>query len=247
MLADEQFLASAVVAPGSTEEVQEVVRIANRHGIPLSPISTGKNNGYGGPSPRLTGAIVVDMGKRMNRILEVNEKYGYALLEPGVTYFDLYEHLQEQRTSSSCSTRPTSVGGAWWATRWTEASATRPTATTSSGRRAWRSSSRRARSCAPVWARCPARTRGSCSLTASARTRTGCSPSPTWASSRRWASRSCSVHSSMTYLITFQEESDLEQIVDVMLPLRINMAPIQNYPVLRNIILDAGVVSKRSE
>ena len=73
------------------------MRIANRHGIPLSPISTGKNNGYGGPSPRLTGAIVVDMGKRMNRILEVNEKYGYALLEPGVTYFDLYEHLQEPR------------------------------------------------------------------------------------------------------------------------------------------------------
>ena len=33
----------------------------------------------------------------------------------------------------------------------------------------------------------------------------------------------------------------------MMLPLRINMAPIQNVPVLRNIILDAGVVSKRSE
>jgi len=69
MLGDDQFLASAVVTPGSTEEVQEAVRIANRHGIPLSPISTGKNNGYGGPSPRLTGAIVVDLGKRMNRIL----------------------------------------------------------------------------------------------------------------------------------------------------------------------------------
>ena len=32
-----------------------------------------------------------------------------------------------------------------------------------------------------------------------------------------------------------------------MLPLRINMAPLQNVPVLRNIILDAGVVSKRTE
>ena len=51
----------------------------------------------------------------------------------------------------------------------------------------------------------------------------------------------------MTYLITFQNEEDLAQIVDIMLPLRINMAPIQNVPVLRNIILDAGVVSKRSE
>ena len=31
------------------------------------------------------------------------------------------------------------------------------------------------------------------------------------------------------------------------LPLRVNMAPLQNVPVLRNIILDAGVVSKRTE
>ena len=43
-----------------------------------------------------------------------------------------------RRTPSSCSTRPTSVGEAWSAIRWTVASATRPTATTSSGRRAWR-------------------------------------------------------------------------------------------------------------
>ena len=32
--------------------------------------------------------------KRMNRILEVNEEIGYALVEPGVSYFDLYEHIQ---------------------------------------------------------------------------------------------------------------------------------------------------------
>jgi 4-cresol dehydrogenase (hydroxylating) len=32
-----------------------------------------------------------------------------------------------------------------------------------------------------------------------------------------------------------------------MLPLRINMAPIQNVPVLRNIIMDAAAVSKRTE
>ena len=63
--------------------MQEIVRIANEYGIPLSPISTGKNNGYGGAAPRLSGAVVVDTGERMNKIIEVNEKYGYALLEPG--------------------------------------------------------------------------------------------------------------------------------------------------------------------
>jgi 4-cresol dehydrogenase (hydroxylating) len=52
---------------------------------------------------------------------------------------------------------------------------------------------------------------------------------------------------STTFLITFDKEDDLAQVVDIMLPLRINMAPLQNVPVLRNIILDAGVTSKRAE
>jgi 4-cresol dehydrogenase (hydroxylating) len=33
--------------------------------------------------------------KRLNRILEVNEKYGYALVEPGVSYFQLHRHLRQ--------------------------------------------------------------------------------------------------------------------------------------------------------
>ena len=86
--------ASAAVSPETTEQVQEIVRIANEYGIPLSPISTGRNNGYGGGQPRLSGAVVINTGERMGRILEVNEKYGYALLEPGVSYFDRYDHLQ---------------------------------------------------------------------------------------------------------------------------------------------------------
>jgi 4-cresol dehydrogenase (hydroxylating) len=33
----------------------------------------------------------------MNRILEVNEKFGYAVVEPGVTFFDLYEHIRARK------------------------------------------------------------------------------------------------------------------------------------------------------
>jgi len=33
----------------------------------------------------------------MNRILEVNEKYAYALVEPGVTFFDLYKYIQDHK------------------------------------------------------------------------------------------------------------------------------------------------------
>ena len=90
-----RFVASAAVAPDSVEQVQAVVKIANEHGIPLWPISGGKNYGYGGAAPRLPGSVVLDL-KRMNRILEVDEKFGYALVEPGVSYFDLYQYLQER-------------------------------------------------------------------------------------------------------------------------------------------------------
>jgi 4-cresol dehydrogenase (hydroxylating) len=90
----EEKVASAAVAPDSAEQVQEVVRIANEFRIPLYPISTGRNLGYGGSAPVLSGSVVLDL-KRMNRILEVDERNAYALVEPGVSYFDLYRHIQD--------------------------------------------------------------------------------------------------------------------------------------------------------
>jgi len=37
------------------------------------------------------------MGARMNKILEVNEKFAYALVEPGVTFFDLHKYIQDHK------------------------------------------------------------------------------------------------------------------------------------------------------
>ena len=91
----EERIASAAVAPHSVEEVQAVMRAANRHRIPIYPISTGKNLGYGGSAPAYSGSVVLDL-KRMNRVLEVNEKNAYAVVEPGVSYFDLYRHISER-------------------------------------------------------------------------------------------------------------------------------------------------------
>ena len=50
-----------------------------------------------------------------------------------------------------------------------------------------------------------------------------------------------------TFLITFEQAEDLPQIIDTMFPLRINMAPLQNIAVLRNILLDAAQVSRRAD
>jgi (+)-pinoresinol hydroxylase len=85
---------SAAVAPDTVEQVQAVMRTANKYKIPIYPISTGRNLGYGGSAPVLSGSVVLDL-KRMNRILEVNEKNAYCLVEPGVSYLDMYRHMQE--------------------------------------------------------------------------------------------------------------------------------------------------------
>jgi (+)-pinoresinol hydroxylase len=87
--------ASAAVAPTTVEEVQSIVRTANRYKVPLYPISTGRDLGYGGSAPAYSGCVVVDL-KRMNRILEVNEANASCLVEPGVSYFDLYRYIEER-------------------------------------------------------------------------------------------------------------------------------------------------------
>lgn len=91
----EEILVSAAVAPSKVEEVQQIVRIANKYRIPIYPVSTGKNLGYGGAAPNLSGSVVLDL-KRMNKIIEVDEGRAFALVEPGVSYFDLYRYIQEK-------------------------------------------------------------------------------------------------------------------------------------------------------
>ncbi|GAB3618387.1 FAD-binding oxidoreductase [Okibacterium endophyticum] len=92
---DDTYAASAVVQPTSTEQVQEIMRIANEFLVPVWPHSQGRNNGYGGPSPRVAGSIQIGF-RRMNRVLEINEELAYAVVEPGVRWFDLHAALEEQ-------------------------------------------------------------------------------------------------------------------------------------------------------
>ncbi|KAK5656450.1 hypothetical protein OQA88_4832 [Cercophora sp. LCS_1] len=92
----EDLVSSAIVYPGSVEEVQAVVRWANKHLIPVYPISMGRNIGYGGTAPRVPGSVVIDLGRRMNRILNIDAENASCLVEPGVSYFALYEEIQRR-------------------------------------------------------------------------------------------------------------------------------------------------------
>jgi len=86
---------AAAIAPATVEEVRAIVRLANEHKVPLWPISRGKNFGYGGAAPVLKGSIVLDLS-RMKKI-EVDAANGTVLVEPGVGFFDLYDHLQANK------------------------------------------------------------------------------------------------------------------------------------------------------
>lgn len=85
-----------IVRPRNRDEVSVCLQVANETKTPLYPISGGKNWGLGSACPTTEGQIVMDLSG-MNRILEVNEQLGYAVIEPGVTQGQLFEHLQTNK------------------------------------------------------------------------------------------------------------------------------------------------------
>ena len=97
MAVDEKLHApSAVLLASTVEEVQAVVRVCNEHRIPVWTISTGRNFGYGSAAPGERGQVVLDL-RRMNKILHVDPELCTALVEPGVTYQQLYDYIQEKK------------------------------------------------------------------------------------------------------------------------------------------------------
>lgn len=86
---------SAIVRPGSTAEVQAVMRAAARWELSLHPISTGRNWGYGDACAPKAGQVLLDLG-RMNRILEINQELAYVTLEPGVTQGQVAEEVERR-------------------------------------------------------------------------------------------------------------------------------------------------------
>jgi glycolate oxidase len=93
----------AVILPGNTAEVQALVKLCNKHKIKFRAICTG----WSGQFP--PGMILFDM-RRMNRIIEINEKNMYAVVEPycisGQLQAELMKrgyHLNVKGAGSNCS------------------------------------------------------------------------------------------------------------------------------------------------
>jgi 4-cresol dehydrogenase (hydroxylating) len=244
---DDRFTPGAVVFPETAGQVQGIVRAANRYLIPLHAVSTGKNLGYGGSSPRTRGTVVLHLGTRMNRILEVNDRYGYALVEPGVTYFDLYEHIQAHGYNLWIDAPDLAWGSIIGNTM------DRGVGYTPYGNHsAWKSGLE------VVLPDGDLMRTGSGGLAGSKAWQLfapgfGPSPDNLFEQSNYGIVTKMGIQlmqpppSAKTFQITFERADDLTAIIDIMFPLRVNMAPLQNVAVLRNILLDAAQVSTRSD
>lgn len=78
--------ASAVVAPTSYEQVQQIVRYANAELIPIVP--RGSGSGMSGQAVPVNGGIILDL-KRLNHILEIKPEDMLCRVEAGVVDDDL--------------------------------------------------------------------------------------------------------------------------------------------------------------
>ena len=74
--------------------LEQVMRIATHHQIPVYPISTGQNWGYGTALPARDGSVLIDLG-RLKKILHFDAELGVVTLEPGVTQGMLADFLSK--------------------------------------------------------------------------------------------------------------------------------------------------------
>jgi FAD/FMN-containing dehydrogenase len=87
------------VSPGTVEEIQAILQIANGHAIPIIPFSSS-TNGHGASIPTVPG-ITIDL-RRLNTIHHVDEICRNATIEPGVTFAQLQEKAQEKGLRTLC-------------------------------------------------------------------------------------------------------------------------------------------------
>jgi glycolate oxidase len=94
---------AAVVLPENTAQVQAIIKLCNKHKLTFRPVCTGWTGKFA------PGVLYLDL-RRMNRIIEINEKNMYAVVEPYVITAQLQAelmkrglHLNVKGAGSNCS------------------------------------------------------------------------------------------------------------------------------------------------
>ncbi|MFZ0844933.1 MAG: FAD-linked oxidase C-terminal domain-containing protein [Pseudolabrys sp.] len=83
----------AVVFPQTTQDVQQIVRICAKHGVPVIPFGTGTS--LEGHVNAPLGGVSIDF-RDMNKVLAVHAEDLDCVIEPGITRKALNEHLRDQ-------------------------------------------------------------------------------------------------------------------------------------------------------
>ena len=78
---DYSFLPDIVLKPGTPEEISKILKVCNKHRIPVTP--RGAGTGLAGSSLPVNKGVVVSM-ERFNKILSIDELNLQATAEPGV-------------------------------------------------------------------------------------------------------------------------------------------------------------------
>ncbi|MCG8335521.1 MAG: FAD-binding oxidoreductase [Proteobacteria bacterium] len=108
--------AGAVILPDTTGQVSRILQLCNEYGIQYKAHSTGQ---MPFAFPMNEGSLTIDLS-RMNRIIEIDQDHGYALVEPGVTQGELFiecikygwaPHMTDAGSSTSPLASVTSVSG----------------------------------------------------------------------------------------------------------------------------------------
>lgn len=88
----EKHLPDVVIHAGSTEEVSQIVQLANEYEVPVLP--RGAGSGFTGGSLPVHGGIVLVL-TRMDRILEIDTDNLIAEVEPGVVTAQLQRQVEK--------------------------------------------------------------------------------------------------------------------------------------------------------
>ncbi len=89
---DYRRMPDVVVKPGCTEEVSQIMKLANRELIPVTP--RGAGSGLSGGAVPVYGGIVLSVEK-MDRILEIDKDNMAVVVQPGVVTNDINEAIKE--------------------------------------------------------------------------------------------------------------------------------------------------------
>jgi len=88
------FAPRVYLYPSCTEHLSHIIKLANQLRVPVYVLSKGRNWGYG-TATGTPGTSVCIVLEKMNRIIRVDPALAYAVIEPGVSYRELYQYLSQ--------------------------------------------------------------------------------------------------------------------------------------------------------